>query len=72
MHPLHILRRPSLTARRGVACHAPQVFQDVDTASMQLDNVVELCFRVPTLPFVSVDEDPVTATITLGHAFQVC
>jgi hypothetical protein len=38
---------------------------------MQLDNVVELCFRVPSLPFSTDDQDPVTAELTLGHSFQV-
>lgn len=66
------LPRPSpFWALRGRLLPTRQVFQDIDTYNMKLDNVVQLCFRVPTLPFVQEDTEPVVAEITLGHTFKV-
>jgi len=48
-----------------------QVFQDIDTQKQQLDNVVELCFRPPSLPFWESDPEPVVVELTLRHSYRV-
>mmetsp|Transcript_14911 Transcript_14911/g.41898 ORF Transcript_14911/g.41898 Transcript_14911/m.41898 type:complete len:325 (-) Transcript_14911:236-1210(-) len=48
-----------------------QIYQDIDNAKMELDNIVELCFRLPAVPFVQQDPELVVAEVKLGHSYQI-